>query len=206
MVKQYGFYIDVNNCASCKTCIAACKDKNDTLVGLKYRRVYECESGTWGEKEGVASPENIYVYSLSYSCNHCEKPECVRVCPTGAHQKREDGITFVDSDVCIGCGTCASSCPYQAPKLNTEKQHMGKCNFCMDRLDNGENPACVDACLMRCLHFGELSELQAKYGSVRDIEPLASSAKTNPSIVITPSRLAKDGDKVRVMNPKEEIA
>jgi anaerobic dimethyl sulfoxide reductase subunit B (iron-sulfur subunit) len=206
MVQQYGFYIDVNNCASCKTCVAACKDKNDSYVGHKLRRVFECESGSWVEKEGVMSPDNIFVYSLSYSCNHCASPECVRVCPTGAHQKREDGITFVDTDVCIGCGTCASACPYDAPKLNTEKQYMGKCNFCMDRIDNGENPACVDACLMRCLHYGELSELQEKYGTIRDIEPLKSSEKTQPSIVIAPSRLSTGSGEIRVINPEAEVA
>lgn len=206
MVKQYGFHIDADHCAACKACVAACKDKNDTLVGLKYRRVLDCESGGWTESEGVMVPQDIFVYSVSYSCNHCANPACVRACPTSAMTKREDGIVFVDTEKCIGCGSCAEACPYDAPRLNEEKKHMGKCDFCRSRIDKGENPACVDACLMRCLDFGELEELQQKYGSNADIAPLASSDQTTPSIVVTTSRFnAENAAEVRVINPEEEI-
>jgi anaerobic dimethyl sulfoxide reductase subunit B (iron-sulfur subunit) len=205
MVKQYGFYIDVDRCTACKTCLAACKDKNDTLVGLKYRRVYDCEGGSWAESEGVQVPKGIFVYSVSIACNHCAAPACLAVCPTSAITKREDGIVWIDKEKCIGCGSCKAACPYDAPRLNVEKKVMGKCDFCLNRIDRGENPACVDACLMRCLDYGELEELQSKYGTVADVEPLASSSQTAPSLVVGLSRLNPNNGPVRVTNPEEEL-
>ena len=95
-------------------------------------------------------------------CNHCEKPPCVDVCPSGASHKREDGIVLIDSDKCIGCRCCVIACPYQARSYIddtakeyfpgqglTEYEEMGKrlypheegtvikCNFCVERVDRG---------------------------------------------------------------------
>ena len=160
---QYGFYFDADRCGSCKACVMACRDKNDTLLGLKNRNVIDFGGGRWVEKDGLVQPENVFVYSISISCNHCESPACVANCPTGAMIKRdEDGIVYVDESVCIGCGTCANACPYGAPKVSEERGVTSKCNFCMDYLDEGGRPACVDACLMRCLDFGDIAELREK--------------------------------------------
>lgn len=182
---QYGFYFDADRCGSCKACVMACRDKNDTLLGLKNRNVIDFGGGRWVEKDGLVQPENVFVYSLSISCNHCESPACVANCPTGAMTKRdEDGIVYVDESMCIGCGTCANACPYGAPKVNAERGVTSKCNFCMDYLDEGGRPACVDACLMRCLDFGDIAELRGKYGDVCDVAPLPASDETRPSLVL----------------------
>lgn len=182
---QYGFYFDADRCGSCKACVMACRDKNDTLLGLKNRNVIDFGGGRWMEKDGLVQPENVFVYSLSISCNHCESPACVANCPTGAMTKRdEDGIVYVDESVCIGCGTCANACPYGAPKVSAERGVTSKCNFCMDYLDEGGRPACVDACLMRCLDFGDIAELRKKYGDACDVAPLPTSDETRPSLVL----------------------
>lgn len=182
---QYGFYFDADRCGSCKACVMACRDKNDTLLGLKNRNVIDFGGGRWVEKDGLVQPENVFVYSISISCNHCESPACVANCPTGAMTKRgEDGIVYVDESVCIGCGTCANACPYGAPKVNAERGLTSKCNFCMDYLDEGGRPACVDACLMRCLDFGDIAELREKYGDVCNVAPLPASDETRPSLVL----------------------
>lgn len=201
---QYGFYFDADRCGSCKACVMACRDKNDTLLGLKLRNVIDFGGGTWAERDGIVQPDGVFVYSVSVSCNHCANPACVANCPTGAMTKRDkDGIVYVDESVCIGCGTCANACPYGAPRLNVERNLSSKCNFCMDYLDAGGRPACVDACLMRCLDFGDLDELREKYGDTADIDPLPSSDRTSPSLVIGLSRHAgKDGT---VINLEQEL-
>ena len=63
----------------------------------------------WGEAAGEAG--RAY---LPHACMHCENPECVSVCPTGASQKLDDGVVIVDYDACITCGYCMSACPYGA--------------------------------------------------------------------------------------------
>lgn len=201
---QYGFYFDADRCGSCKACVMACKDKNDTLVGSKYRSVVDYGGGTWVEKDGLLQPDGVFVYSLSIACNHCAKPACVAACPAGAMTKREeDGIVYVDESKCIGCGTCTKSCPYGAPRLDTERKISGKCNFCMDYLGEGGRPACVDACLMRCLDFGDIEELRARYGATADLAPLPDAAQTEPSLVVVPSHHA--GKSGEIINSAEEL-
>ncbi len=205
MAKQYGFYINVDECIGCKSCMMACKDKNNLAVGLKYRKVIEYAGGDWSEKDGVAVPDGVFRYTVSISCNHCEVPACTKVCPTGAMTKREDGIVYVNESKCVGCSYCSWSCPYGAPRLNIQRKVMGKCDFCRDLLENGENPACIDTCPMRCMDYGEISELRAKYGSNAHIEPLPLPDMTKPSLVIKPSRWNPDNKPGSVVNAEEEL-
>jgi Fe-S-cluster-containing dehydrogenase component len=93
------------------------------------------------------------------SCYHCEAPHCVAVCPTGAMQKRADGIVFVDQERCIGCTACAGACPWGVPERNPSTGKAVKCDYCMDRLDAGLNPACVTRCTTHALKLVSLQEL-----------------------------------------------
>lgn len=191
MAKQLGFYIDSRACIKCKACQIACKDKNDLPVGLLWRRVFQYGGGNWVPSGDLLAPSNIYAYSISVSCMHCQNPLCVKACPTQAMHKRDDGVVLIDADKCIGCRYCEWACPYGAPQFNEEKGVMTKCDFCVDLQAKGENPACVDACVMRVLQFGELEELQARYGTQNAVEPLPLGNLTNPSFVLTPHKNAQ---------------
>jgi Fe-S-cluster-containing dehydrogenase component len=99
------------------------------------------------------------------SCLHCETPDCVTVCPTGASYKRaEDGIVLVDEDKCIGCKLCSWACPYGAREYSEQRGVMQKCTLCVDRIYNetfaeyDRQPACVMACPTRARHFGDLGD------------------------------------------------
>lgn len=188
MIKQFAFYFDGSACVGCKACQIACKDKYDLPVGVLWRRVIEYGGGNWVSNGDSYQPKNIFAYFLSISCMHCENPACVSVCPTKAMTKREDGAVIIDQSKCIGCRYCEWACPYGAPQFNDEKGVMTKCTSCADLRDAGEQPVCVSACTMRCLDFGELSELQAKYGNVNNIAPLPTNEITHPSLVITPHK------------------
>ncbi len=94
------------------------------------------------------------------NCFHCEDPWCVPVCPTGAMRKRpKDGIVYVESSLCVGCKSCITACPWGAPQWNPETGKVVKCNYCMDRIDQGLEPSCVTKCVTHCLHFGKASDL-----------------------------------------------
>ena len=185
MAKQLAFYFDSRFCTGCKACQVACKDKNNLRVGLLWRRVYSITGGDW-VSSGNTWTSKPYAYELSIACNHCQNPVCVDVCPTTAMHKRDDGVVLVDAAKCIGCKYCEWVCPYGAPQFDSDIGKMTKCNFCEDYLAEGKNPACVDACVMRVLDFGELSELEAKYGNIANIYPLPQASYTEPSLVITP--------------------
>lgn len=99
------------------------------------------------------------------SCLHCETPDCVTVCPTGASYKRaDDGIVLVDEEKCIGCKLCSWACPYGAREYSAKKGVMQKCTLCVDRIYNesfeieDRQPACVAACPTRARHFGDLGD------------------------------------------------
>jgi anaerobic dimethyl sulfoxide reductase subunit B (iron-sulfur subunit) len=201
---QLGFYFDADRCVSCKACIMACKDKYNTFVGTKFRNVVDYGGGSWAEQDGVMVPQGVYVHGISYSCMHCAAPACIASCPVDAIYKRaEDGVVFIDKSQCIGCGTCATACPYKAPRLLETEGIYGKCDFCRDYLDEGGSPACVDACLMRCLEHGDIDELRSKYGTIAQIGSLPSADMTGPSFVVNPHHLANGSG--AVINVEEEL-
>jgi molybdopterin-containing oxidoreductase family iron-sulfur binding subunit len=43
---------------------------------------------------------------------HCDRPECVKVCPVGATYLGDDGVVAQIWDRCIGCRYCMVACPY----------------------------------------------------------------------------------------------
>ena len=192
---QLGFFIDSSSCTGCKACAAACKDKNNLPVGINFRKVEEFAGGTWKKDANGAWTQNVFAYYVSSSCNHCEDPACVKVCPTKAHYKRaEDGLVLIDASKCIGCGMCAKACPYGAPQLVEASHKMTKCNACADRLAVGLQPSCVEACPQRALEFGDIEELRKRHGRVCDLAPLPAPV-TKPSICIkTPRDGRKSGD------------
>jgi anaerobic dimethyl sulfoxide reductase subunit B (iron-sulfur subunit) len=198
------FYVNLNACTGCKACQVACKDKWNLPVGRTWRRVAEYTGGAWVQENGTFQ-QNVFAYYVSVACNHCENPACIEACPAQAIMKRPDGIVVINQQDCIGCRYCEWTCPYGAPQFDAQIGKMSKCNFCYDAIDAGESPACVGACPVRALDYGELSDLQAKYGTLRAVEPLPDPSITRPSVVLSPH---KDSQMVgsgtgQLSNPEE---
>ncbi len=148
----YYLYQDKKKCIGCYSCTIACKVNKNILTGPKPSDIIPV-----GPKFIDDAPRVSFVFM---PCFHCETAWCVSACPTGAMQKRsEDGIVFVDPDLCIGCKSCMSACPWGAPQWNEETGKVIKCDYCKDRLDEGLMPACVTVCTTHCLKFGKANEL-----------------------------------------------
>ncbi len=188
--KQYGFYFNSQQCTGCKACHIACKDRKDLPMGVMWRRVYEYAGGTWIDNGDQGFEQNIFAYYTSIGCNHCSEPVCVKACPTGAmHKRKADGLVHVESSLCIGCESCARSCPYDAPQIDTERKVMTKCDGCYERLQEGKKPSCVEACPSRALDFGLIEELEAKYGTGDShVAPLPSQNITTPNLILTANK------------------
>ena len=147
--------IDLNRCMNCKACNAACKEQNDVGIGYFWNWVDRKQSDRLEEDNGAPSHDFYY---LPMQCQHCDNPECVTVCPTGASVKAENGTVQIDRDQCIGCQACVSACPYGVRYLNVEKNVVEKCSLCADRIEEGELPQCVLNCVGMAKWFGDLDE------------------------------------------------
>ena len=180
-MEQFGFYFNAKRCTGCKTCMLACKDYRNLDASVSFRQVYEFVGGSWSKDERGCWAQDCFAFYVSSACNHCASPACMEVCPTGAMGKNELGLVSVDEHRCIGCGYCALSCPYHAPKV--------------DRTVGA--PVCVEACPLRALEFGPISDLRARHGRVADMPPLPDSSKTAPNLVLSlPVRLEEDESRV----------
>ena len=205
MPGPWAFLFDAAACSGCKACQAACKDRHGLAVGVLWRRVYEVAGGSWARERDAWVPD-VFAFNLSIGCNHCEAPICVEVCPTGAMRRRPDGLVVVDADTCIGCRYCAWACPYGTPQFDDASGRMTKCTFCADDVDAGRAPACVAACPMRALDFGERAALEARHGLDASFFPLPDPSLTRPGLSIVPHRdVGRAGPRTAAVANREEV-
>ncbi|MDK2822207.1 MAG: hypothetical protein PWQ67_79 [Clostridia bacterium] len=189
--KNWAMVVDMNKLESeLDECISAChKTHNVPDIGNKKEEVKWIWTDSFeslfhdiehGHLTGKIRHKNFLAL-----CNHCENPACVRVCPTKATFKSNDGIVMMDFHRCIGCRYCMAACPYGArsfnfkdprpylkeinPKYPTRtKGVVEKCNFCSERLAEGLLPACVEASKNGGLVFGDLDDPNSEVRKILD--------------------------------------
>lgn len=182
--KRWGMVVDLRKCReekNCTKCIDAChsvhnvpkfEDPKDEIKWIWKEQF----SHAFHEQEQDYTKEELEHSSVLLFCNHCDNPPCVRVCPTQATWKREkDGIVMMDWHRCIGCRYCVAACPYGSRSFNWRDPRpfikeinkdfptrmrgvVEKCTFCEERLARGQMPACVEACEVGGLIFGDLED------------------------------------------------
>jgi len=168
--KQYAMVIDARRCYGVHACSVACKAEYDVPLGEHRSWVEEVEKGTYPDVSRNFLPR---------LCNHCSEPICVSVCPTGATWKREeDGIVVIDKDICIGCKYCVQACPYDMRFVNEDTGTADKCDFCIHRVSQGLEPACVEACPSRARIFGDINDPESEVSKL---------IATNPVTVLRPA-------------------
>ena len=146
---QLGFAIDQRTCIGCHACTVACKTENDVPIGQFRTWVKYVDSGEF--------PDTTRSFGVM-RCNHCTDAPCVKICPTQALFKREDGIVDFDNSRCIGCKSCMQACPYDAIYIDAETHTAAKCNLCAHRVDNDLEPACVVVCPTHSIWVGDLDD------------------------------------------------
>jgi Fe-S-cluster-containing dehydrogenase component len=102
--------------------------------------------------------------AVKRQCMHCQHPACVSACTVGALTKSADGPVVYDSKKCIGCRYCQYACPFGVPTYDWDNPLglIHKCQMCVERLAEGEMPACVSSCPAGALRFGRRSDLLAQ--------------------------------------------
>lgn len=157
---KFGLLVNVDACIGCQACFVACKEENQTAPGVAWNRIKRIE--------------DLKARVINYfrvSCQHCDDPACMKVCPVKAIHKGQFGEVLVDDQKCIACHMCEKACPYGAPMFadpNAAKGYwpdkpaiaerifaphqtrkIGRaehCTLCSHRLAAGQQPACVEHC------------------------------------------------------------
>ena len=155
---KLGIAINLERCVGCNTCANACKMQNNIPMNMLYIRVETDGVDTADGAQGTY-PDLSRTY-IPVACQHCDNPECVSVCPTGASYRREDGVVLVDHSKCIGCQYCVMACPYgvRAYDEGKDKGVIEKCTMCAHLIDKGEKPACVKHCPGQARLFGDADD------------------------------------------------
>jgi len=143
--------IDIDRCIRCYACEIACKEENDLPAGPRWNQVVTIQPRRIGGE--------LYTDFVFTTCVQCEDPVCASVCRSDALSKRDDGIVLVDEARCKGCGFCAHACPLGAIEVHPEKKVAWKCSLCVDRIDHGLLPSCVQHCAGGALQYVTPEEL-----------------------------------------------
>ncbi len=202
---RYGMVIDIDRCVGCHACVISCRAEWE--IPTQYTRNWVHRLGPSLTSQGLAS---TYYPGL---CNHCEKPPCVPVCPadkvsmtmkdskTGKTVTMDvaatwkdpfNGTVQIDYERCIGCGACRDACPYHARYINTELADdtclgkADKCTYCMPRVAEGLEPACVQTCLARARIFGDLDDPQSE---IAQYVQIGAVGLTSAAVQIGPNGL-----------------
>jgi Fe-S-cluster-containing hydrogenase component 2 len=134
-------YIDHDKCTGCRLCELVCAVSHDGVSNPARSRIRVMK---W-EAEGLYVP---------MTCQQCQDAPCLNVCPVKAiSQESETGRVLVDYNVCIGCRSCVSVCPFGAMSFNTTDRRVLKCDLC------GGDPQCVRFCDVKAVDFIEANDV-----------------------------------------------
>lgn len=134
--------INLDKCVRCDDCVRACASTHD------------------GNPRFIRHGKTFQNLMVANACMHCADPVCMIGCPTGAiHRSLTGGMVIINDDTCIGCETCANSCPYSNIRMVSINDENGKhildpqnhkpiikatkCDLCVDQITG---PACAFAC------------------------------------------------------------
>ena len=195
--RQLATLIEIEKCIGCEECVYACREANAPKFPKPEKPFPKMIPSRvpvedWSERQDVVdrlTPYNlVYIQqavvrvggeekslTLPRRCMHCVNPPCVKLCPWGAAKQYGNGISRIDSDICLGGSKCNKVCPWDIPQRQTGvglyldlmpsfagNGVMYKCDRCYDRIAQGEKPACIEACPEDVQTIGPREEIVEK--------------------------------------------
>lgn len=152
--------IDLDRCTRCDDCVRACAATHE------------------GNPRFVRQGKVFDHWQVTHACMHCVDPVCLIGCPTGAiHRSPQGGTVVINDNTCVGCSTCANSCPYdnivmvairdgagQVVRDSADAQPILKATKCDLCSEQATGPACVRACPHDALQRIDFRELKGFQG------------------------------------------
>lgn len=134
--------VNLDRCTRCDDCVRACASAHDNNPRFS--------------RDGKVFGSLL----VAHACMHCQDPVCMIGCPTGAIARQTGaGQVTINDITCIGCATCANSCPYENIKMVEVRDKNGsfitdaathrpivkatKCDLCIEQIGG---PSCQNAC------------------------------------------------------------
>lgn len=157
MAGKKQFYIDLDECTGCDLCVIACKDE---YVGNPRKPWTLAQPDTghfWMDVNSLerGTAPKVKVTHMPLLCQHCDNAPCMKVCPEDAIARREDGLVWIDSEKCTGCGLCQEACPYDVIYMNESENVAQKCTGCAHIVEMGKMPRCADVCPRDAIYFAD---------------------------------------------------
>ena len=196
--KEMAAMLDLSKCVGCESCVDACREANAKYMPEPVKPIPKMfpprvPTEDWSDKRDVRdrlTPYNWLYVQTAYGkdasgeeqevfiprrCMHCQNPPCANLCPFGAARKEKNGLTRIDSDICLGGAKCRQVCPWEIPQrqsgvglyLDLATSFAGngvmfKCHRCYERMAHGETPACIEACPEGVQTIGPRDEIIAQ--------------------------------------------
>ena len=173
---RLGFVLESDSCIGCHACTVACKSEHDVPIGVNRTWLKYVETGSF--------PNTGRSFTVM-RCNHCDDAPCMKICPTSALHRTDNGVVDFDDNICIGCKACMNACPYDAIYINPDTNVANKCNFCNHRVEVGLEPACVVVCPTHAIVSGDLDDPNSEISKIvaRDkVSVRAPEQGTSPKV------------------------
>lgn len=163
-----GVLVDLTRCIGCGACSVACKLWNDIPFAADKPMsgaTAKLADQNWTVVKAELPQQDGQTVQrfVKQQCLHCEQPACASACFSKALERRPGGAVVYHPDLCVGCRYCMIACPFAIPKYEWNKTFplVTKCQFCADRLADGDSPACTSVCPTGALRHGDREALLA---------------------------------------------
>ena len=181
------FFIDTTLCTGCRGCQIACKQWNQlpatktenwgSYQNPKDLSFYTYKVVRFSEHLGPDNKPRWYFFPDQ--CRHCVEPPCKEAAEDEAPggiiiEPLSGAVLYTDKLRKVKAQDITDACPYNIPRAEKGTGYMSKCTMCVDRVNNGLEPACVKTCPTGAMNYGDrdkmvslaksrLAEVKSKY-------------------------------------------
>ncbi len=165
------FLIDTTLCTGCRGCQIACKQWHDlpAEITMNYGSYQNPKDLGFDTYKLVRMQEKEIDGKLRWlffpdQCRHCLEPPCRDAAgdPEAIFKDTATGaVIFTANTRQLISADVIESCPYNIPRKATDQDTLAKCDMCLDRVQNGLQPACVKTCPTGAMNFGDHKEIVA---------------------------------------------